>query len=342
MNLDKLAVTGKETSRKDKSHVHTGKSGTGACRLVELRTRSVITQERALKTMELMEVVVTPASMNDAYERVVDNKGAPGIDGMKTTDLYEWLMENKEELIKQLLEGTYEPNAVRRVDIPKANGGTRQLGIPTAVDRLVQQALLQALTPILDPLFSESSYGFRPGRSAHQALVKAQEYVEEGRGIVVDIDLEKFFDNVNHDILMSRLACHIGDKRILRLVRKFLQAGIMFNGVCSSRDKGTPQGGPLSPILANLLLDDLDRELEDRGHKFVRYADDCNIYVYSIKAGERVMESVTRFLKKKLRLSINRQKSQVSPCRSENIPGIYDPELGHAGITKANAQSTQG
>ena len=336
MNLDNLAVTDKEKS-KDTSHVHTGKSGTGACRLVELRTRSVIAQERALKTMELMELVVTPANMNEAYERVVDNKGAPGVDSMKTTDLYAWLFENKEELINQLLEGTYEPSPVKRVDIPKPNGGTRQLGIPTVVDRLVQQALLQRLTPILDPFFSEFSYGFRPGRSAHQALLKAQEYVERGRAIVVDIDLEKFFDNVNHDILMSRLARYIGDKRILRLVRKFLQAGIMFNGVCTSRDKGTPQGGPLSPILANLLLDDLDKELENRGHKFVRYADDCNIYVYSMKAGERVMESVTRFLKK-LRLMINRQKSQVSPCRRESIPGIHDPELGHIGTTKANPQ----
>jgi RNA-directed DNA polymerase len=186
---------------------------------------------------------------------------------------------------------------------------------------MVQQALLQVLDPILDPLFSEFSYGFRQGRSCHQALQKAREYVEEGREYVVDMDLEKFFDNVNHDILMSRLAKHIGDKRILKIVRRFLQAGIMYNGVCTAGETGTPQGGPLSPLLANLLLDDLDKELERRGHKFVRYADDCNIYVRSEKAGERVMESVTQFLKEKLRLTVNRQKSAVSPCEGRTFLG---------------------
>ena len=324
MQLDKSTAVGKVTS-KGVSYDQTGKGVSGACRSVEMRMESVSPQNRALKNMELMEEVVTAANLNRAYKRVVSNKGAPGIDGMKTTELKPWLVENKEELITQLLDGTYEPKPVKRVDIPKPQGGTRQLGIPTSLDRMVQQALLQVLTPILDPLFSESSYGFRPGRSCHQALLKAQEYVEHGRTFVVDIDLEKFFDNVNHDILMSRLARHIGDKRVLRLVRKFLQAGIMYNGVCAMSETGTPQGGPLSPLLANLLLDDLDKVLEKRGHKFVRYADDCNIYVYSMKAGERVMKSMERFLKKKLRLMINRQKSQVSPCRNENVSGVYDP-----------------
>ena len=256
MQLDKSTATAKVTS-KDVSCDQIGNGVTGACRSVEMQMESVKTQNRALKTMELMETVVTAANLNQAYKRVVANKGAPGIDGLKTTELKAWLKENGEKLKNQLLNGTYKPKPVKRVDIPKPDGGTRQLGIPTVLDRMVQQALLQVLTPILDPLFSKSSFGFRPGRSCHQALLKAQEYVEHGRMFVVDIDLEKFFDNVNHDILMSRLARNIGDKRVLRLVRKFLQAGIMHNGVCIRDENGAPQGGPISPLLANLLLDEL-------------------------------------------------------------------------------------
>jgi len=240
---------------------------------------------------------------------------------MRVEELGPWLAEHKAELIASLLDGSYRPKPVRGVEIPKPGGGKRQLGIPTVVDRLVQQAILHVLEPLLDPTFSETSYGFRPGRDAHQALRKAQEYVAEGRWIVVDIDLEKFFDKVNHDILMSRLARRVEDKRLLRIVRRFLQAGIMHNGVCAARHEGTPQGGPLSPILSNLLLDELDKELEQRGHCFVRYADDCNIYVGSQAAGERVQASITKFLDKRLRLRVNQEKSAVAPVWERKFLG---------------------
>jgi RNA-directed DNA polymerase len=277
--------------------------------------------------MDLMEAVVEKANLNKAYQRVVSNKGAPGIDGMSTQDLKQWFEEHGETLIEALLQGTYEPMPVKGVFIPKPNGGTRKLGIPTVVDRSIQQAILQVLTPIIDPTFSESSYGFRPQRSAHQALLKAKEYVAEGREIVVDIDLEKFFDKVNHDILMSRVARHIKDKRLLKLIRMYLQAGVLESGVRVRSEEGTPQGGPLSPLLANIMLDDLDKELERRGHKFCRYADDCNIYVKSIAAGQRVMASVTEFLTKRLRLTVNQEKSTVAPSRHPNILGIPANEL---------------
>jgi len=232
---------------------------------------------------------------------------------MPIADLPSWIAAHKQELIDSLLDGSYQPQPVRGVQIPKpGGGGMRQLGIPTVIDRLVQQAILQVLDPLLDPTFSASSYGFRPGRGAHQALLKAREYVAEGRNIVVDVDLEKFFDRVNHDILMARLARRVADKRLLRIVRRFLEAGLMQDGVCIERHEGTPQGGPLSPLLANLLLDDLDKELERRGHRFCRYADDCNIYVQSKEAGGRVMASVTRFLEDVLRLRVNREKSAVA------------------------------
>jgi RNA-directed DNA polymerase len=231
---------------------------------------------------------------------------------MTVAELGPWLEAHGEELIASLLDGNYEPEPVRGVEIPKPGGGVRQLGIPTVVCRFVQQAILQVLDPLLDPTFSESSYGFRPGPSAHQALRKASEYVAEGRTTVVDVDLEKFFDRVNHDVLMGRLARRIADKRLLRIIRRLLEAGIMRDGVVIERYEGTPQGGPLSPLLANLLLDELDKELERRGHCFCRYADDCNIYVRSQAAGERVMASVTRFLEKRLRLRVNRTKSAVA------------------------------
>lgn len=321
-----MKLTDHESAGKDTlgrvSHDTKSDSGNETLVLEEQQATETLTQTPTLKTGNLMEKVVESDNLNKALQRVTANKGAAGVDGMSTEELERWLKGNEEQLVKVLLDETYQPNPVRRVDIPKPNGGTRKLGIPTAVDRLVQQALLQVLTPLIDPTFSESSYGFRPNRGAHQALLKAKEYVANGKEIVVDIDIEKFFDRVNHDILMSKVACHIGDKRILRLVRKYLQAGVMENGVCVRSTEGTPQGGPLSPLLSNIMLDDLDKELERRDHAFCRYADDCNIYVSSIKAGKRVMESVTSFLAKRLRLTVNEEKSAVAPSSEPNILGI--------------------
>jgi len=259
----------------------------------------------------LMEAVVAGANMRLALRRVKGNKGSPGVDGRTVAQVPEYLEREWPRLKQELLEGTYQPQPVKRVEIPQPGGGKRQLGIPTVVDRLIQQAVLQVLTPLYEPSFSPHSYGFRPGKSAHQAVEAAREYVAEGRGWVVDLDLEKFFDRVNHDVLLSRLARRIGDKRLLRLIRRYLQAGVMLNGVVVAREQGTPQGGPLSPLLANVLLDDWDRELVRRGHCFCRYADDCNIYVRSRRAGERVKASVTRFLERKLRLRVNEEKSAV-------------------------------
>jgi RNA-directed DNA polymerase len=275
---------------------------------------------RAL-TKYLMEEVADRENLNRAYRRVKANQGAPGADGMTIAAARDWIIAHKEELIASLLGGSYQPQPVRGVQIPKPGGGMRQLGIPTVIDRLVQQAILQVLEPLLDPTFSDSSYGFRPGRGAHDALRQASKYVAEGRTIVADLDLEKFFDRVNHDILMGRLARRIGDKRLLAIIRRFLEAGLMQEGVCVARHEGTPQGGPLSPLLANLLLDDLDRELTRRGHTFCRYADDCNIYVRSQAAGERVMASVTAFLEGKLRLRVNREKSAVAPVSERKFLG---------------------
>jgi RNA-directed DNA polymerase len=259
-----------------------------------------------------MEAVVARDNLLDAYARVMSNKGAAGVDEMPVEELKPYLQEHWARIKQELLSGAYQPQAVRCVEIPKPNGGVRQLGIPTVVDRLIQQALHQVLSPIFEPNFSESSYGFRPGRSAHQAVLAAREYATEGRRWVVDLDLEKFFDRVNHDVLMSRLARRIQDKRVLGLIRRYLQAGMMTGGVASPRTEGTPQGGPLSPLLSNILLDELDKELERRGHKFCRYADDCNIYVRSREAGERVMKSVTEFLSNRLRLKVNAEKSAVA------------------------------
>lgn len=260
----------------------------------------------------LMEAVVEKENMVAAMARVRSNRGAPGVDGM-TVDELEMHLRTAWPVIKwELLHGGYQPSPVRGVEIPKPGGkGVRQLGIPTVVDRLVQQALHQVLEPLFDPDFSARSYGFRPGRSAHQAVVQAREYVSEGRRWVVDIDLEKFFDRVNHDILMERVSRKVRDKRVLVLIRRYLQSGLMRDGVTKNRSEGTPQGGPLSPLLSNILLDDLDKELERRGHAFCRYADDCNIYVRTEKAGERVMRSLTRYLSETLRLRVNPEKSAV-------------------------------
>ena len=242
----------------------------------------------------LMERVLAPANLRRAYQRVVSNKGAPGADGMTVADLAGYVKQYWPTLKARLLAGEYHPQAVRAVEIPKPQGGTRQLGIPSVVDRLIQQALLQQLTLIFDPLFSDFSYGFRPGRSAHQAVEMARSHVAAGHRWCVELDLEKFFDRVNHDILMARLQHRVEDKRVLRLIRRYLEAGIMSDGIVSQRQEGTPQGGPLSPLLSNILLDELDRELERRGHRFVRYADDANIYVRTPRSGERVLASVER------------------------------------------------
>jgi RNA-directed DNA polymerase len=259
-----------------------------------------------------MARVLAPANLKRAYQRVVSNKGAPGADGMTVDQLAGYVKQYWPNLKTRLLAGEYQPQGVRAVDIPKPKGGTRQLGIPCVVDRLIQQALLQQLTPIFDPLFSDYSYGFRPGRSAHQAIETARGHVAAGHRWCVELDLEKFFDRVNHDVLMAYIERQIEDKRVLTLIRRYLEAGTMSGGLVSRRQEGTPQGGPLSPLLSNILLNELDRELERRGHRFVRYADDANIYVRSRRAGERVLTGVERFLSQRLKLALNREKSRVA------------------------------
>ena len=273
-------------------------------------------------TERLMEEVCERENLKKALKRVKANKGSPGVDGMTVEELPDYLREHWSEFKERLLEGTYEPQPVKRVEIPKPGGGVRKLGVPTVLDRFIQQAVLQVLQGRWDPTFSDHSYGFRPGRSAHQAVARAQKYMAEGYRHVVDIDLEKFFDRVNHDMLMGRVAKRVSDKRMLRLIRAFLNAGVMENGLVGSTDEGTPQGGPLSPLLSNLMLDDLDRELERRGHRFARYADDCNIYVRSMRAGERVMESITRFIEKKLKLKVNKSKSAVAKPHERKFLGF--------------------
>lgn len=259
----------------------------------------------------LMNQVLSRENMLQALKRVEQNKGSHGVDKMPVRTIRKHIIEKWPSIREAILNGTYEPMPVRRVEIPKSDGGIRLLGIPTVTDRLIQQAIAQVLSKRYDPTFSEHSYGFRPNRSAHDAVKKAKGYIQEGYRWVVDVDLEKFFDKVNHDRLMSTLAKRIHDKSLLKLIRKYLQAGVMINGVVSRTEEGTPQGGPLSPLLSNIVLDELDKELEARGHKFVRYADDCNIYVKSKRAGERVMASVQRFIEVKLRLKVNEKKSSV-------------------------------
>jgi RNA-directed DNA polymerase len=268
--------------------------------------------ESLAETERLMEEVCEWENCKQALQRVKANKGSPGVDGMTVEELPEYLKQHGPEIGEQLRNGTYQPQPVRRVKIPKPDGGVRNLGIPSALDRFVQQAVLQVLQKRWDPTFSEHSHGFRPGHSARQAVREAQQYIAEGHGWVVDLDLEKFFDRVNHDRLLAAVAERVADKRMLKLIRAFLEAGVMEDGLVSPVDEGTPQGGPLSPLLSNLVLDELDRELERRGHHFVRYADDCNIYVDSERAGQRVMESVTHFITHRLKLKVNQAKSAVA------------------------------
>jgi RNA-directed DNA polymerase len=261
---------------------------------------------------KLMEEVCERRNLEEALKRVRSNKGAPGLDGLTVDDLVDLLKQHWPTIREQLLSGTYAPLPVKRVEIPKPDGGVRKLGIPTVLDRFIQQAVLQVLQQRWDPTFSPHSYGFRPGRSAHQAVAAAQGFIAAGYRYVVDLDLEKFFDRVNHDILMGRIAQRIHDPRLLRLIRAFLNAGVLEDGLVSPTDEGTPQGGPLSPLLSNIMLDDLDQELMRRGLRFARYADDCNIYVSSRRAGERVMASVTRYLAVQLKLKVNEAKSAVA------------------------------
>jgi len=273
-----------------------------------------------------MEQVLTRENILEALSRVEWNKGSHGVDGMSVSELRPHMMEHWQEIREALLAGTYEPAPVRRVEIPKPNGGKRKLGIPTVQDRFIQQALHQALTPIFDPEFSEFSYGFRPGKQAHQAVRQARSYIREGYGWVIDLDLEKFFDRVNHDKLMHLIGKKVRDGRILHLIRRYLQAGIMENGLVTANREGTPQGGPLSPLLSNIMLDQLDKELERRGIRFVRYADDCMIFVKSRKAGMRVMESITHFIEKKLGLKVNREKTAIDrPWRRDYLGFSFTP-----------------
>jgi group II intron reverse transcriptase/maturase len=270
----------------------------------------------------LLDRILSSENLRTAYHRVVSNKGAAGVDGMEVESLKPYLQENWKQIEEQLKAGKYKPKAVRRVEIPKSGGGLRKLGIPTVLDRFIQQAIAQELSKEYEPTFSEYSYGFRPGRSAHDAVRQAARYINEGNEYVVEIDLEKFFDTVNHDYLMQRISRRIIDKEVLKLIRRYLQAGVMENGVSVKNEEGTPQGGPLSPLLANILLDELDKELEGRGHKFVRYADDINIYVQTQRAGERVMESVSQYLNKKLKLRVNKEKTKVRTPTKAKILGL--------------------
>lgn len=278
--------------------------------------------ERPNFKLELMEEVLSRSNLELALRRVRQNKGSAGIDGMTVDELPDYLKRNWEAIKMQLLQGKYKPSPVKRVEIPKPDGGVRQLGIPTVTDRFIQQALCQVLQAEYDKTFSDSSFGFRPKRSAHQAVLRAQAYQNEGYHYVVDLDLEKFFDRVNHDKLMGKIRRDIQDVRVLKLIRAYLNAGIMDNGVVTHSEEGTPQGGPLSPLLSNIVLDDFDHELEKRGHRFVRYADDCNIYVKTPRAGERVMKSVKEFIEKKLKLKVNEKKSKVDKPTKRKFLGF--------------------
>jgi len=288
-----------------------------------------------------MEEIVERENLKEALRRVKANKGAPGVDGMTVNQLDDHLKQHWPAIREQLLSGTYRPEPVKRVELPKPDGGVRKLGVPTVLDRFIQQAVMQVLQQRWDPEFSDHSYGFRPGRSAHQAVAQAQRFIAAGYGWVVDLDLEKFFDRVHHDRLMAQIAKRVDDKRLLKLIRAFLNAGVMENGLLSPSVEGTPQGGPLSPLLSNIVLDELDHELERRGHRYVRYADDCNIYVRSERAGQRVMKSITRFITQRLKLKVNETKSAVARPQERKFLGFSftdGPEIRRAIAPKALAR----
>jgi RNA-directed DNA polymerase len=289
----------------------------------DIESPSVVSEpERPANTSRIMEEMCERGNLKEALRQVRGNKGSAGVDRMTVDQLGDYLKQHWPAIREQLLNGTYEPKPVRRVEIPKPDGGVRKLGIPTVLDRFIQQAVMQVLQRRWNSTFSPHSYGFRPRRSAHHAVGQAQQYIAQGYGWVIDLDLEKFFDRVNHDKLMGQIATRIEDKRLLKLIRAFLNAGVMENGLVSPSVEGTPQGGPLSPLLSNLVLDELDRELERRGHRFVRYADDCNIYVRSERAGQRVMESITRFITQKLKLKVNETKSAVARPQRRKFLGF--------------------
>jgi len=300
--------------------------GWGEALAIDRRGSEPLTAKRTTESLagqeRLMEEVCDRKNLEVAWKRVRNNKGSSGVDGMSIDETADYLKEHWPTIREQLLNGTYRPGPVKRVEIPKPDGGIRKLGVPCVIDRLVQQAILQVLQKRWDSTFSEYSYGFRPGRSAHQAVAQAQRFIAEGYSWVVDIDLEKFFDRVNHDMLMGKVAARVSDKRVLKLIRAFLNAGVMEDGLVRPIDEGTPQGGPLSPLLSDLVLDDLDKELSRRGHRFCRYADDCNIYVRSRRAGMRVMASIGRFLTTRLRLKVNESKSAVARPEERKFLGF--------------------
>lgn len=314
-----------------------GRNPAEACGGAEPSTATTGRTKAEVATAALMEQVVERGNMWAAYERVLRNKGAPGPDGLRVQDLKAWLQAHWPTVKAALLAGSYCPSEVRAVDIPKPDGGVRTLGVPSVVDRLIQQALLQILQPIFDPGFSESSYGFRPGRSAQQAVQAARDHVRSGRAWVVDLDIAKFFDRVNHDVTMARVARRVKDERVLKLIRRFLQAGLMREGLVQQRQEGTPQGGPLSPLLSNIVLDDLDRELQRRGHAFVRYADDANVYLRTAKAAQRAFAAIGHFLAAKLKLQINPAKSAVARASTRDFLGY-----GLIGADKARLKVAAG
>ncbi len=327
--------------KKNHRYVQLGNGRTGVKLHEEKQANMALNEERVLvDTTALMERICEPSNLNRAFRKVKRNKGSAGVD-RKTIAETEKLLRSSDQaqqLRESLLAGEYQPQLVKGVIIPKPDGGERQLGIPTVMDRWIQQAIAQVLQPIFDPGFSGSSFGFRPGRSAHDALRQASDYVKSGRCWVVDLDLEKYFDTVNHDRLMHRISEGIDDKRVLKLIRQYLQAGLLQNGVIMTRQKGTPQGGPLSPLLANIVLDEWDKELEKRGHMFCRYADDCQIYMHSQQAGERVLQSVMEFLERKLRLTVNIRKSACAKVEERQFLGYRIQLNGNLSIAPKSLQ----